>query len=184
MLLQFPAATSEVDLNSTYDAVIVGSGAAGGMAAHVLTTHGLKVLLLEAGKNQDTSKTSAFDAMAVRSSAARQDASRLPRADDQRIQHSPVALRAGFALPEGDVLHPGLGRFRLQQERSSWMRKSTLIPARDMPGCARARWAGRQISGAGWRCAFPITISKRRATTDMEKTGRSHTPTSRPITTA
>jgi choline dehydrogenase-like flavoprotein len=39
-----------VDLKRTYDAVIVGSGAAGGMAAHVLTSHGLEVLLLEAGK--------------------------------------------------------------------------------------------------------------------------------------
>jgi len=40
----------EVDFNKTYDAVIVGSGAAGGMASHVLTSHGMKVLLLEAGK--------------------------------------------------------------------------------------------------------------------------------------
>src|SRR5690348_7298446 len=39
-----------VDLSKTYDAVIIGSGAAGGIAAHVLTSHGLKVLLLEAGK--------------------------------------------------------------------------------------------------------------------------------------
>ena len=57
MLLQFPAANNpEVDLKTTYDAVIVGSGAGGGMAAHVLTAHGLKVLLLEAGRAQDTSK--------------------------------------------------------------------------------------------------------------------------------
>jgi choline dehydrogenase-like flavoprotein len=57
MLLQFPAASnSEVDLETVYDAVVVGSGAAGGMAAHVLTQHGMKVLLLEAGKNQDTGK--------------------------------------------------------------------------------------------------------------------------------
>jgi len=57
MLLQFPGPNpSEVDLSPTYDAVIVGSGAAGGMAAYVLTTHGFKVLLLEAGKYQDTSK--------------------------------------------------------------------------------------------------------------------------------
>jgi len=40
----------EVNLSITYDAVIIGSGAAGGMAAHVLTSHGFKVLLLEAGK--------------------------------------------------------------------------------------------------------------------------------------
>jgi len=39
----------EVDLKTVYDAIVVGSGAAGGMAAHVLTSHGLKVLLLEAG---------------------------------------------------------------------------------------------------------------------------------------
>jgi choline dehydrogenase-like flavoprotein len=57
MLVQFPPANpSEIDLQTTYDAVVVGSGAAGGMAAHVLTSHGLKVLLLEAGKYQDTSK--------------------------------------------------------------------------------------------------------------------------------
>src|SRR5258708_15256026 len=40
----------EVNLAKTYAAVIIGSGAAGGMAAHVLTTHGLQVLMLEAGK--------------------------------------------------------------------------------------------------------------------------------------
>jgi len=45
-----PEIKPEVDLLKTYDAVVVGSGAAGGMAAHVLTTHGLKVLMLEAGK--------------------------------------------------------------------------------------------------------------------------------------
>src|SRR5215472_4829212 len=43
----------DVDLKKVYDAVIVGSGAAGGMAAHVLTSHGMKVLLLEAGKRLD-----------------------------------------------------------------------------------------------------------------------------------
>ena len=42
--------SKNVDLRKTYDAVVIGSGAAGGMAAHVLTSHGLKVLLLEAGK--------------------------------------------------------------------------------------------------------------------------------------
>jgi len=41
------------DLSITYDAVVVGSGAAGGMAAHVLTAKGMKVLLLEAGKKID-----------------------------------------------------------------------------------------------------------------------------------
>jgi len=45
-----PPREQEVDLSRTYDAVVVGSGAAGGMAAHVLTTRGMRVLLLEAGR--------------------------------------------------------------------------------------------------------------------------------------
>ena len=51
---QTPAA--EVDLKRTYDAIVVGSGAAGGMAAHVLTSQGLKVLMLEAGRKLDIDK--------------------------------------------------------------------------------------------------------------------------------
>ncbi|HYT63765.1 MAG TPA: NAD(P)/FAD-dependent oxidoreductase, partial [Gemmatimonadales bacterium] len=50
-LIRFKASQEqEVDLARTYDAIVVGSGAAGGMAAHVLTSQGMKVLLLEAGK--------------------------------------------------------------------------------------------------------------------------------------
>src|SRR5205823_6818925 len=45
-----PALSQDVDLSKTYDAVVVGSGAAGGMAAHVLTEQGMDVLMLEAGK--------------------------------------------------------------------------------------------------------------------------------------
>jgi len=47
---------ADVDLKREYDAVIVGSGAAGGMAAHVLTSHGMKVLLLESGKKLNINK--------------------------------------------------------------------------------------------------------------------------------
>src|ERR671923_2614021 len=50
-LIRFSRAPKQdVDLARTYDAVVVGSGAAGGMAAHVLTSQGMDVLLLEAGK--------------------------------------------------------------------------------------------------------------------------------------
>jgi choline dehydrogenase-like flavoprotein len=48
-----PSKPREADLTRTYDAIIVGSGAAGGMAAHVLTAQGLDVLMLEAGKKLD-----------------------------------------------------------------------------------------------------------------------------------
>ncbi len=39
-----------------YDAIVVGSGATGGWAAKVLTEKGLRVLVLEAGRNLDPSK--------------------------------------------------------------------------------------------------------------------------------
>ncbi|BCI86007.1 hypothetical protein NIIDMKKI_12130 [Mycobacterium kansasii] len=40
-------------IESTYDAIVVGSGAAGSWAAKELTEGGLKVVLLEAGRNLD-----------------------------------------------------------------------------------------------------------------------------------
>ncbi|HEX7946902.1 MAG TPA: NAD(P)-binding protein, partial [Phenylobacterium sp.] len=36
-----------------YDVIIVGSGAGGGMSAYHLTKSGMKVLMLEAGRNYD-----------------------------------------------------------------------------------------------------------------------------------
>ena len=56
LVLTPPPEPAEVDLQTTYDAIVVGSGAAGGMAAHALTAQGLKVLLLEAGKKVDLAK--------------------------------------------------------------------------------------------------------------------------------
>ena len=41
-----------------YDAIIIGSGAGGGMAAYVLSNAGLKVCLLEAGPMYDPAKNS------------------------------------------------------------------------------------------------------------------------------
>jgi len=40
----------------TYDAIVVGSGAGGGQAAYTLTMAGVKVLMLEAGRNYDPAR--------------------------------------------------------------------------------------------------------------------------------
>jgi choline dehydrogenase-like flavoprotein len=42
-----------MSVGERYDAVIVGSGAGGGMAALVLASKGLRVLMLEAGRHYD-----------------------------------------------------------------------------------------------------------------------------------
>jgi choline dehydrogenase-like flavoprotein len=57
-LLRFSQTTPqpEADLTRTYDAIVIGSGAAGGMAAHVMTSQGMKVLMLEAGKKLEIEK--------------------------------------------------------------------------------------------------------------------------------
>ena len=54
-ILQSPP-QPQADLTVVYDAIVIGFGAAGGMAAHVLTSHGMRVLMLEAGKKLDIDK--------------------------------------------------------------------------------------------------------------------------------
>lgn len=49
----FDAAFAAFDPKQNYDAIVVGSGAAGGTAAYVLTSLGLRVLVLEAGERKN-----------------------------------------------------------------------------------------------------------------------------------
>lgn len=44
---------TEKDLKPEYDVIVVGSGAGGGQSAYTLTMNGVKVLMLEAGRNYD-----------------------------------------------------------------------------------------------------------------------------------
>jgi choline dehydrogenase-like flavoprotein len=49
-------------LKELYDVIVVGSGAGGGMSGYVLTHAGMKVLMLEAGRDYDpVSETPMFN---------------------------------------------------------------------------------------------------------------------------
>jgi choline dehydrogenase-like flavoprotein len=56
----FNSLMSAKSRDDTYDICIVGSGAGGGMAAHMLTRAGAKVIMLEAGPMWDNTKDSAM----------------------------------------------------------------------------------------------------------------------------
>ena len=110
----------EADLRKTYDAVVVGSGAAGGMAAYVLTSQGLNVLLLEAGKQIDT--TAVLKSMEWPYDHPRRGdmPAEISRALGERIQRPQSAVRhEGLATREGLLIRSGLDRLRLQSPRSS-----------------------------------------------------------------
>ena len=174
----------EVDLRRTYDAIVIGSGAAGGMAAHVLTSHGMKVLMLEAGKKLDINKE-------LKSMEWPYEH---PRRGDMPPGHHALSLNeytirqppyaADSKYHEGLLLRPGLERHRLLQEHRRRREGSSVHRHQLRLGAGAAASAARRTSGAGWRCGSPTTTSRRRATTATARTGRSPTRTSSPTTTA
>ena len=76
-----------------WDVIVVGSGAAGGMAAFQLATAGVKVLLLEAGRCSIRRKEYRTMEWPYASAEPRPPAGRRARARRRRIQHARPAVR-------------------------------------------------------------------------------------------
>ncbi len=178
-----PAPTEkEVDLKRTYDAVIVGSGAAGGMAAHVLTSHGMKILLLEAGKKLDIEKE--LKSMQWPYEHPRRGG--LPP-DSHALTHNEYTFRK-------PPYAKGLPNKHVYSYVEGWTgadySKNIVVEEKDNPytgsnyAWVRARCLGGKTNIWGrLRCGCPITISKLRRATDTARIGPFPTPTSRRITT-
>lgn len=113
-----------------YDAVVVGSGAGGGMAGYVLANAGLKVLMLEAGPFFDPAK----DALQLR----------WPWESPRR--------GAGTTRPFGDF-DAAYGGWELDGE------PYTKKPGLNSTGSGHACLAAGRIIGDGSRCAWARMIS-------------------------
>jgi choline dehydrogenase-like flavoprotein len=152
-ILQSPA-QPQADLKRVYDAIVIGSGAAGGMAAHVLTSQGMKVLMLEAGKKLDIDKEL--------------------KSMEWPFQHP----RRGGMPPDHHALT--LNEYTIRQPPYAAGLKHSKVFSYVS---ARGASAGKPTSGAGSRCVCPTTTSRPERTTATVKTGRSLTRTSPRITT-
>src|SRR5579875_3524420 len=137
-----------------YDAVIVGSGAGGGMAAYVLTKAGAKCLMLEAGDWWDTAKQSTMFKWPYEAPIEAPPRLRSPMAT------LIPAMAAGISLAS----------------------PIPVLPAAIGGGGEHARWEAAPIIGEESHCAWGLTISNLIAAMGRDSTGPSLTRTWRLIT--
>ena len=149
----------------TYDAIVVGSGISGGWAAKELTEKGLKVLLLERGRNIEQS------GLRERAEGAVGDAASRQAITQARATTHPV-LRRDYMLNEVNVGLTGPTKPTVPTSRKSRSIGFAAITSADARSCG----AARVTAGA-------ISISRPMRTRASRSTGRSVTRTSRRGTT-
>ncbi len=156
-----------------YDAIVVGSGAAGGMAAYVLAKAGAKVLMLEAGRNYDpVTETPMFQSQA--------DA-------PLRGVSTPEKPNGFFDATIGGWVVPGEPYVVRDTANDAWtegtvQNRMKTVAELHVVARAHARRPHEPLRAASI-CAWGRAISSRAARTASASTGRSLTRRSRRGTT-
>jgi choline dehydrogenase-like flavoprotein len=100
-----------VTLNEDYDVIVVGSGAGGGMSSYVLTRAGMKVLMLEAGRDYDpVSETPMFS---LPKDAPLRDA----RTPDKPFGYYDATVNGGYVVPGEPYTLADQSRFKWWRAR-------------------------------------------------------------------
>ena len=158
IVLTPPPEPREVDLTETYDAIVIGSGAAGGMAAHVLTSRGMKVLMLEAGKKLDINQE-------LKSMEWPYDH---PRRGEMPPGHHALSLneytdssttvRRRLEVSKGLLLRPGMERDRLLEEHRRQRKGSSLYRDELRLGQGQAPWRQDEHLGPTGAAALGLRL--------------------------
>ena len=146
--------------SEAFDAIVVGSGISGGWAAKELTERGLRVLLLERGKNIEHGK----DYTARAQGAVGVPASRRPHA------------RAGRRVSRAQARLPA--RTRSSPTGGSTSRSRPTPRSSGSTGTAATTWAGARSRGAARAIAIATSTSRPTRGRASRSTGRFATPTS------
>ena len=165
-----------VDLSKVYDVLVVGPARPAAWR-RMLTSHGLDVLLLEAGRQVDFEaevNSMEWPYHHPRRGKLAPDTYVLNEADYKRLK-PPYAQTLGRYTNVASWQQLGEGpdytkQFFVNEKEHPYT--GTTFP------CARACSAAGPMCGGGSRCGSPTTTSRPRAATATASTGRSPTPTS------